>query len=122
MTPLRWILVLAAAAGLAWAVASMLPGDPQDAPASGAAGGPDAVAAPAARGPQIELLGGPPTRDAESAVRSMGNLERDSTLRAEQRRERLREVLGNLENSAVWVEGVDGADSAAGRPPQPAPR
>ena len=110
MRPIHWAAVVVGLAATVWGVKLMLSDPPaRSEPAPLAAPGGGGAAPDAPRGAQVELLDGPPLRKTADDDRSaMGGLRPSAAVEAERRRHALAEVLQNLDNSPVYVEGVDG--------------
>jgi hypothetical protein len=110
-------LVLCAGIVAAALVARALFGEPNR-PARGGARAPAAsparAEARAVRGPQVQLLGGPRTRDADAGERRTGDVTSAAHLEADRRQADLNEVLRRLDGAPVWVEGIDGPAPAGG--------
>lgn len=109
MRPIHWIAVIVGVAGAVIGVRAMLTTPPErTAPAVEHSPDADPAQQTGPRKPQIELLGGPATAEAAGDAPISGEVQGDAKSAADRRRERLGEVLGNVQNSPVYVEGVDG--------------
>ena len=119
MRPLHWIAVIVGLGAAAWG-ATMFFGPPPavedgSAPAGPASPGSDENLP---KGSQIQLLGGPPTRNDEAGGGALGTVRSAAEVEADRRKEQLAEVLKNLDGAPIYVEGVDGPAEPDPKSPQ----